>query len=168
MIIDYSLSIIYINILSYLYLNFCLFTLIFVFDTNLFKTLNDFKIISNIPFFSITILILLFSLAGVPPMIGFISKSLIFVFMFFKKNFFFILLLSLLNFFIIYFYIRNIRYLVSRSSKYNFLFDQNYSFINFNLILLLVFFNFLNLTSIFFIEDFLILCDNLILYVYYF
>jgi len=127
---DYNLSIVYINILSYLYLNFCLFILVFIFDTNSFKTLNDFKHIGGVPFFSLTLLIIIFSLAGVPPMIGFVSKSLIFIFMFFKKNFLFMFLLSFLNFFIIYFYIRNIRYLVTKSTSYSFIFDLNYSFIN--------------------------------------
>lgn len=168
MVADYSLSIVYINILSYLYLNFCLFILVFIFDTNSFKTLNDFKYIGGVPFFSLTLLIIIFSLAGVPPMIGFVSKSLIFIFMFFKKNFLFMFLLSFLNFFIIYFYIRNIRYLVTKSTNYSFIFDLNYSFINWNLTLMLVFFNFINITSLFFVEDFLLLCDNLVLYQYFF
>ena len=154
----------YINIITYLYLNFCFFTALFVFDVKHFKSLNDFKNVGNLPFFTVTFILLLFSLAGVPPTLGFVSKSLIFIFMFFKKSFFFLSLLTILNLFIMYFYVRNIRYFITKSSNYYFVYTNSYSFINWNLIVLLLIFNFLNFFSIFFIEDFLIFTDNLSLY----
>jgi len=166
--VEYGLSIVYINIISYLYLNFCFFTTLFVFNINSFKTLNDFKSLGNLPFFTTTLILVLFSLAGVPPTLGFVSKSLIFIFMFFKKNFLFLAILTVLNLFILYFYVRNIRYFITKSNTYHFLYNNNYSFINWNLILLILFFNFFNFLSIFFIEDFLIFTDNLVLYSYFF
>jgi len=130
MIFEYGLSLVYLNIVIYLYLNFTLFTILFTFNTIYFKTLNDFKNIGNIPFFSITFIIVIFSLAGVPPTLGFITKSLLFLYLFFKKSFLFLTVLTFLNFFIMYFYIRTIRYTVSKSYTLYFIFDKNYSFLN--------------------------------------
>ena len=163
MFIEYGLSIIYVNVISYLYLNFCMFTLVFLFDMKHFRTLNDFKYLGNLPFFTVTLMVLLFSLAGVPPTLGFVSKSLIFIFMFFKKNYLFLLALTILNLFILYFYVRNSRYFITKSSSYWFLYKQNYAHLNWNLVLMILFFNFVNLLGIFFIEDFLIFTDNLAL-----
>lgn len=128
--IEYGLSIIYINIIAYLYLNFCLFTTLFVFNINSFKTLNDLKNLGNLPFFTVNLILILFSLAGVPPTLGFVSKSLIFIFMFFKKNFLFLFVLTILNLFIMYFYVRNIRYFITKSNNYHFIYNNNYTFIN--------------------------------------
>lgn len=126
MSIEYGLSLIYINVLAYLYLNFCFFTALFIFDIGSFKTLNDFKNLGNLPFYTTTMILILFSLAGVPPTLGFVSKSLIFIFMFFKKNFFFLVMLTILNLFIMYFYIRNTRYFITKSLNYNFIYDNHY------------------------------------------
>jgi NADH-quinone oxidoreductase subunit N len=166
--IEYGLSIIYINVIAYLYLNFCFFTALFVFNVGSYKTLNDFKNLGNLPFFTVTFILILFSLAGVPPTLGFVSKSLIFIFMFFKKIFFFLTVLTVLNLFIMYFYVRNVRYFITKSSQYNFLYENNYSFLNWNLVLLLLLFNFFNFLSIFFIEDFLLFMDNIVLYTNFF
>jgi len=166
--IEYGLSIIYINIISYLYINFCLFTVLFVFNVNFFKTLNDFKNLGNLSFFSVTFILILFSLAGVPPTLGFVSKSLIFIFMFFKKNFLFLVILTVLNLFIMYFYVRNVRYFVTKSTNHYFIYNHNYAFINSNLVMLIIVFNFINFLSIFYIEDFLIFTDNMCLYVNFF
>jgi len=128
--IDYGLSIIYINVVAYLYLNFSLFTALFVFNLNGLRTLNDFKYLGNLPFFTVSFILILFSLAGVPPTLGFVSKSLIFIFMFFKKNFFFLFVLTILNLFIMYFYVRNVRYFITKSNSYHFIYKNNYAFLN--------------------------------------
>jgi NADH-quinone oxidoreductase subunit N len=168
MIIEYGLSLIYLNIISYLYLNFALFIVIFIFNVDFLKTVNDLKSIGNLPFFSITLIMIIFSLAGVPPTLGFVSKSLVFLYLFFKKNLFFLFFLTVLNFLIMYFYIRNIRYIVTKSYSSHFLFDHNYAFYNWNLVVSLAFFNVLNFLSIFFVEDLLILTDNLCTYINFF
>jgi hypothetical protein len=96
---EYTLSIMYLNIIVYIYLNFVFFSVIFIFDTRNITTLNDLKYFSNMQFFSFSITLIFLSFAGVPPTIGFISKSLALVFIFFKKFFFFFFLLALLIFF---------------------------------------------------------------------
>ena len=168
MFIEYGLSLIYLNVLAYLYLNFCLFTLLFIFDLRFFRTLNDFKNLGNLPFFTVTAIVLLFSLAGVPPTLGFVSKSLLFTFMFFKKNFFMLIVLTVLNLFVLYFYVRNARYFITKSNNYYFLYNNYYTSLNWNLVILLLLFNFVNLLSIFFVEDMLIFTDNLSLLVNFF
>jgi len=130
MTVEYGLSLVYLNVLSYLCLNFTLFIVIFIFNINYLKTVNDLKNIGNLPFFSITLIIVIFSLAGVPPTLGFVSKSLIFLYLFYKKNLFFLVFLTVLNFLIMYFYIRNIRYIISNSYSSQFLFNHNYVFLN--------------------------------------
>ena len=130
MFIEYGLSIIYVNVVSYLYLNFSIFTLMFLFDLKNFRTLKDFKYLGNLPFITVTFIVLLFSLAGVPPTLGFVSKSLIFIFMFFKKNYLFLVMLTVLNLFILYFYVRNSRYFITKSTSYWFLYKNNYAHLN--------------------------------------
>ncbi len=152
------------NTVSYLYINFAFFNLLFVFNTNKLKSLNDFKFLSNLNFFSITLILLLFSLAGVPPTWGFTSKSTLFLYLFFKKSYIYIIFLTVINFFIMYFYIKNIRHINGKNiinNENNFIFNKNYSFINSNLIIFINFINFINLLSIYFIEDILIFLDNI-------
>ena len=99
---EYGISLIYLNILIYIYLLFLLFSILLVFDIKNFLTLNELKKFTGLQFFSVTILLLLFSLAGLPPFLGFISKFLMFFFIIFKQGFFFFI------FFHSYKYIYNI------------------------------------------------------------
>ena len=157
------LSIVYLNIISYIYLNFAFFALIFIFDTKQFISLSDLKNLGNLQFFSVTVILLFLAFAGVPPTLGFVSKSLIFVFIFLKKFFFFFFFISVVNFFIIYFYIKNLRFLVTKSNNFNFIFNKNYSCFNQNLVLFVNIINFINLLSIYYIEDLIIFIDNFVL-----
>jgi NADH:ubiquinone oxidoreductase subunit 2 (subunit N) len=103
---------------------------------------------------------LLMSFAGIPPLLGFVSKFLIFLIFFKKSIWFLIVFFSFLNFFVIYFYIQNFRFLVSRFNYNNLLVSLN--FLNSNsLVLMVCFFNFFNLFGILFIDD-LILFFNFI------
>lgn len=80
-----------------------------------FKTLFAFNDLKINFFFLITITFILFSIAGVPPFLGFFSKILILVSLL-NSNFFFIyLLFFILLFFGLYFYLQNIRFLYSIS-----------------------------------------------------
>lgn len=78
-----------------------------------FKTIysfNDFKL----DFFFVTIItIILFSIAGVPPFIGFFSKIIILLLLANANFFFFYIFFFGLLFFGLYFYIQNIRFLYS-------------------------------------------------------
>ena len=157
---EYILSIMYLNIIVYIYLNFVFFSLIFIFDTRNITTLNDLKYFSNMQFFSFSIILIFLSFAGVPPTVGFISKSLALIFIFFKKFFFFFFFISFINFFLIYFYIKNLRFLISKSKKFNFLYHKNYAALNQNLVIFINTINFINCFSLWFVEDILILIDN--------
>ena len=168
MIYEFSVSIIYLNIITYLFLNFAIFSLIFIFNSNFLISLNDLKKFGNLKFFSLTIILILLSFAGVPPTIGFVSKSLIFLFIFFKKFYLFFFFLSFINFFLIYFYVKNIRFLISKSESIPFLFNKNYSAINVNFINFINFINFFNVMSLFFTEDLIIFLDNMSLIVNFF
>lgn len=161
---DYGLSIILLNILVYIYLLFSMFSLIFIFDLRSFRTLNELKGFGNLQFFLMTCILILLSMAGIPPLFGFVSKFLMFIFILLKKNIFFFFFFSIINFFTIYFYIQNFRFLISKSNNNFFFFNKNYVFINFNLVFILVIFNFFNFFGVFFVEDLLIFLDNICLY----
>lgn len=165
---EFSISIIYLNIITYLILNFAFFSLIFLFDTTFLISLNDLKKFGNLKFFSLTIILLLLSFAGVPPTLGFVSKSLIFLFIFFKKFYLFFLSISFLNFFLIYFYVKNIRFLISKSEKAPFLYNNNYASININFINFLNLVNFFNIMALFYTEDLIIFLDNMNIIVNFF
>ena len=107
--------------------NIMLFTYMFIYNTSLitlfwvlfstvlsqFKTLQSFNSFSFNSFFLITITILLFSMAGVPPFVGFFSK--LFILTLLTNNSFFILysVFFVVLFIGLYFYVQNIRFLHS-------------------------------------------------------
>ena len=116
----YYLSILIFNLLSYILILYNIFLLFFLFDLKYVKTLNDLKIFGSLPFITISIVIILLSFAGIPPLFGFISKFLSFILLVSKNNFFLIFIFLLSNLFIIYFYIQNLRFLISKKIYNNF------------------------------------------------
>ena len=162
---EWGVSLIYFNILIYIYLLFLLFSIMLLFDIKNFLTLNEFRRFSGLQFFSISIIFSLFSIAGLPPFLGFISKFLMFFFLIYKQGFFFLFFFTIINIFIIYFYIQNVRFLFTTSTLCFFYFKSNHVFLNFNLILLSVLFSFFNFFGILFSEDFLIYIDNICQYI---
>jgi len=161
---EYGLSIVLLNIIIYTTLLFSMFSLIFVFDLRFFRTLNELKSFGNLQFFLITCIFTLLSMAGVPPLTGFVSKFLMFILIFLKKNILFTVLFGVINFFTIYFYIQNVRFLANKSSNLFFFFKKNYAYISFSLSYILVVLNFLNFFGVIFLGDFLIFLDNFCLY----
>ena len=93
---EYGLSIVLLNIIVYITLLFSMFSLIFIFDLRFFRTLNELKSFGNLQFFLMTVILTLFSMAGIPPFSGFVTKFLMFIFIFLKKNIFFVFFLVLL------------------------------------------------------------------------
>lgn len=107
--------------------NIMLFTYMFIYNTSLitlfwvlfstvltqFKTLQSFNSFSFNSFFLITVTVLLFSMAGVPPFVGFFSK--LFILTLLTNNSFFILysVFFVVLFIGLYFYVQNIRFLHS-------------------------------------------------------
>lgn len=113
--------------------NVLLFTYMFIYNLSLitlfwvlfsvvltnFKTLYSFNKFSFSSFHLTTITVLLFSMAGVPPFIGFFSK--LFILTILSNNAFFLLyaVFFVVLFFGLYFYIQNIRFLHTTNQGYN-------------------------------------------------
>lgn len=122
-----------------------------------FKTLYSFSGFSFNSFFTLLLTILLFSMAGVPPFIGFFSKLFILTLL---VNSYFFLLYSI--FFVVllvglYFYVQNIRFLYSTNLKtlnYPFLGNERHivTYYYFALTVIILF-----TSGIFYIDDFLLL-----------
>lgn len=148
-------TLVFLNIFVYIFLLILVFGLFFIFDLRYIRTLNELKFFGNLSFISITLAIVLLSMAGLPPLFGFMGKFLFFIFLVKTSNLVIFLLFSFINFFIVYFYIQNLRFLISKRTSFYFYFKNFFIFINFNLLVLLVFFNFFNFIGIFLSDDFI-------------
>ena len=164
---EYVLSLFFFNILIYISMLTLFFCLFFMFDLKYFKKLNELKGLANYTFATVSLIVLLLSIAGIPPLFGFVGKFLIFIFIFFKKQFILIFFLIFFNFFAMYFYIQNLRFLVKKNnSRAPFIIKNNRVYINFNLLQIIVFLNFLNLFGLFFTEDFLIYINHMFIFLF--
>ncbi len=157
--VEYGFSLLLINIIIYLLLLLILFGVFFLFDLNKIRTLNEFKNFSLYNFIYITLFFTLLSLAGMPPLLGFIGKFLLIIFLLFKNQYFLFFLFSFINLFMIYFYIQNLRFMVKKTKSNQVNFVNFKAHLEINNIFFLVFFSFLNIFSIFFFSDFLIIIN---------
>lgn len=151
----YGFSIIYINIYMYILTLYLLFSLLFLFDLKKIKTINSLKVFNKHNFLSMSVVLVFLSMAGIPPLIGFVGKFLAFNFLLLSQKYIYIIIFSFLNFFSIYFYIQNLRFLISKTQYDCFFIIGYYVFFNKKLINLLVLLNFSNFFSILYLEDFL-------------
>ena len=92
------------------------FTMLQYFNRN-YKTLYSFTELGSSNFFSKILIIALFSMAGVPPFLGFFSKVFIFTLLCNSNFFLFFPFFFILLFIGLYFYIQNIRFLNSTSTS---------------------------------------------------
>jgi NADH:ubiquinone oxidoreductase subunit 2 (subunit N) len=152
---EYGISLILLNITIYIILLFILFGVLFLFDIKFFKTLNEFKGFGSLIFLSVTVLVALLAMAGIPPMLGFVGKFLMFIYFMFKQNYLIAIFFTFFNFFVIYFYIQNIKFMVTKSSTSFFIVKNNFIYFNYNFIYFIVLLNFFNFFGIFFCEDIL-------------
>ena len=137
--VEYGFSLLLLNIIIYLVILVMIFGIFFMFNVLNIKTLNQFKEISVFNFIYIIMFFNLLSLAGMPPLLGFIGKFLFIIFLLLKNQFFFFFLFSVVNLFMLYFYIQNLRFLVKKTKSNNFLFNLNYT-IEYKGLVFLVFF----------------------------
>lgn len=142
----YSLTLIYFFIFIYVFSIIHIFILIFQLNSGFFKTLNYFSFFKNIPYFHFSLILLLLSLAGVPPLSGFFLKFLLFLLFTSKSHFFIIFFFTFINMFSIYFYIQNLLFVTSKKE-----FLISFSFFKNNLNKFFLKNNFNIITSIFFI-----------------
>jgi len=152
------------NIYIYVFILYLFFSILFIFDVKKLKTLNNLKVLNRYNFLSITVVLTFLSMSGIPPLAGFVGKFLLFNFLFFSQKYIFILLFSFLNFFSIYFYIQNLRFLISKTQQNYWLVAGYYVFFNINLINIIVFLNLLNFFGILYFEDILYFFLNILTY----
>ena len=151
-----SVSLIIFNIIVYLLLTLGLFSSILIIADKSYSTLNKFKLIQNYYFLFIFILLFLLSLAGVPPLLGFLGKFLLYIQLLAHKSYFLFFIFLLFNVFVLYFYIQNVRFMISKNTNKittsffltNYLYDS--------IFLLLIVIMFFNIFGIFYFENFLI------------
>jgi NADH:ubiquinone oxidoreductase subunit 2 (subunit N) len=118
-----------------------------------FKTIYSFSDLKFNFFFLSTTTVVLFSIAGVPPFVGFFSKLLILLNLLNANFFFFFIFFFALLFFGLYFYLQNIRYLYSTgTNKLNYAHEINiristlFIFLTFSLTFFLIF-------GVFYLDD---------------
>lgn len=150
---EFWFSLLFFNVLVYIYLLTNIFLIFFLFDLKYLKTLNELKFASNLPLVFIFVVLLLLSFAGIPPLLGFISKFLVFIFLISKKNFFLIFIFLVFNIFVIYFYLQNLRFIISKNISNKFIIKNNFVNFNKNIIFYINFFNFFNLFGVFYFEE---------------
>jgi len=121
-----------------------------------FKTLYSFNVFSFESSYLLFLTIFLFSLAGVPPFIGFFSKVYL-LNMLVEQSFFLLYsIFIVLLIFGLYFYMQNLRFLHSTNYQNNFkpfLINERRSF---TLFYYLLFLSFFLINGVFFIEDLLL------------
>jgi len=156
---NYTISLLLFNIIVYIFMLTNIFLLLFLFDLKYIKTLNELKFIGNTSFLTIYLVLLFLSFAGTPPLMGFIGKFLIFIFLLYKQNIFLFLIFLFLNFFSMYFYLQNLRFIVSKKISNKLIYKNNNVYYNPHIIYFFNFFNFFNLLSIFYFEDFFIILN---------
>jgi NADH:ubiquinone oxidoreductase subunit 2 (subunit N) len=156
---EYGFGLLFINICVYLFLLALLFSVFFFFDLSYFRSLNEIKGLNSYNFLTMSVAFALLSLAGMPPLLGFVGKFLLLIFLAYKNQFLLFIAFSLINLFMIYFYVQNLRFLVSKSSSTILNVRGYFAAIDIRLVNLVVVLNFFNVFGIFFFEDFLILIN---------
>ena len=155
-LINNSFTLIVLNIIVYIFLSIALFTVLLLLNDKSYSTLNKLKNLNEFYFLFVTTLLLLLSLAGVPPLFGFVGKFILYIQLLSTKSFFLFILFLLFNVFILYFYIQNIRFMVTKNinkTRNSLFFSNNsYEFIIAFLLLIMFF----NIFGIFYFENFLI------------
>ena len=151
------------NIYIYIYILYIFFSLLFLYDLKKIKTLNNLKVLNRYNFVSLTTVLIFLSMAGIPPLMGFVGKFLLFNFLFLSQKYIYVIVFSILNFFSIYFYIQNLRFLISKTQPSYFLVGGFYVFFNRGLLNILVLLNVFNFFSILYLEDILYVFLNVVL-----
>ena len=153
---EYSLGILLFNVSSYLLLVMSLFLTMFMFNLRKFKVLSEFNQLSSFTFVKSSFILLMLSLAGIPPLFGFCWKFLMFSLVLTKNIWIIVIWFTILNFFVMLFYLQNIRFSSGYDIKNIFIIKNNKIYINYNLVSLLVLFNTVNTIGLLFVEYFLI------------
>jgi NADH:ubiquinone oxidoreductase subunit 2 (subunit N) len=161
---SFGFSLIFFNILIYIISLATIFFVFFFFNLNSFLNLSNIKIFSSSSFFYMVIILTLLSLIGMPPLLGFVGKFLMVIFVNLKTQFLIFLIFVLLNLLMIYFYIQNFRFLVKKSNSTEFISFFKTNELNLNIIKILIFFLFFTTFGIFFFDDFFLIINSLLFF----
>lgn len=157
------LSAILLNMYFYLILIFNIFIIIFMFDTSYFRTINELKFISDLKRIMSPTLNTFLSMAGIPPLLGFCGKFVLFIIIFEKINIIYVVFYSIFNLFVIFFYVQNFRFLSTNNSYVGFYNLPIFSKKNF-FFSMLSFLQFINFFCIFYFSDFLLYLNTVTVY----
>lgn len=146
-------SLILLNIIIYTIILTNIFLLFFLHDTRFFKTVNEFKNVFTNNYYVYVIVLCILSMAGMPPLLGFFGKFFIIIFFLKLNHFLLFFIFVIFNIFVIYFYILNLKFVITKNNRHFFFLKKNLVYINFNVISLLLFFTLLNFFAIFFMND---------------
>lgn len=155
-----TLIILYAYVFIYNITLFIIFWTLTQFISSDFKTIYSFVDFKYNFFLTTTLSIALFSIAGVPPFIGFFSKLLILIPLINSNFSIFFIFFFILLFLGLYFYLQNLRFLYSTGKG-----SINYSFIT-NIKVSLLFINH-SYAIIFFLVFGMFFLDDLLLYFYW-
>lgn len=122
---------------------------------------TNFKLFSHHTFVKYNFFFFLLSLAGVPPLLGFLNKIFILNIILYLNNTVITILFIVLNTFLLVFYIQQVKFLQSSKKKFIF-FKQNYNYST-NLVQFFIIMQFINQCAIFIVPNFLILMSHSIL-----
>lgn len=108
----------------YMYITMFIFTLIFLYSINFYNILNNsinFSLLYTNNFKKINLFLFIGTFVGIPPLLGFFAKALLFVNLLFFQKYLFFIILILINVFLMVFYLQQLRFLQSNFKKNFFL-----------------------------------------------
>lgn len=151
------------NLITYCLTLLSFFSLFFLLNLNYIKNLNELKVYSQVNFYLNTNVLVFLSLAGLPPFLGFFNKFFLFFFIFNNFNILYFTLFLILNTFSIYFYIQNLKSLISKKVEPSAIYVNNITSFNFSITFLVIIVQFFLIFGVFFIPDFIIFLSPLVL-----
>jgi NADH:ubiquinone oxidoreductase subunit 2 (subunit N) len=127
-----------------------------MFRINLVQNLPALRLLNSHKFFLVIIVLTFLSLAGIPPLLGFVGKFLLLMLIISTNNYLLFVFLSLINLFTLYFYLQNTRFIITKNQPQtqnivNMGVDFSYKPIN-----IVCFINSFNFLGIFIFEDIMV------------
>ena len=153
---EYGFSIIYFNIFIYILLIINLINCIFFINYSLLINLSNFKFFRVFSYLWFIFIFILLSLAGVPPLLSFIGKFLIFCLTIALKNIFYSIIICIMHMSLLYYYTVNIKYSNNLVFKPIFINKIRFIYINRFIIFCILLISFLQIFGFLVVEDIII------------